>query len=304
MFIKNIVKKILTDEIIFKKNAKYTMMKIQKYQTLCEADRKKIISEEYQRLTGNILSWDNPKRYTEKLNVSKLLCSTPLKQKLADKYLVREWIKQIIGEEYLIPLLGVYDKFEEIDFDKLPDKFVIKCNHDSGSVSLCDKKKGINMKFLKEKYNYYLKRNLADLNFEMHYADIKPKILIERYMGENITDYKFICIEGQPYYCRVDTDRFTDHKRVIYDMKWKKQSFRIGNYEASAVVIKKPEKFELMKTIVLKLCKDIDQVRVDLYEINGRIYFGEMTFTSDNGMDKIYPDEYDFELGNLWNLKL
>ena len=141
MFIKNIVKKILTDEIIFKKNAKYTMMKIQKYQTLCEADRKKIISEEYQRLTGNILSWDNPKRYTEKLNVSKLLCSTPLKQKLADKYLVREWIKQIIGEEYLIPLLGVYDKFEEIDFDKLPDKFVIKCNHDSGSVSLCDKKK-------------------------------------------------------------------------------------------------------------------------------------------------------------------
>lgn len=160
------------------------------------------------------------------------------------------------------------------------------------------------MKFLKEKYNYYLKRNLADLNFEMHYADIKPKILIERYMGENITDYKFICIEGQPYYCRVDTDRFTDHKRVIYDMKWKKQSFRIGNYEASAVVIKKPEKFELMKTIVLKLCKDIDQVRVDLYEINGRIYFGEMTFTSDNGMDKIYPDEYDFELGNLWNLKL
>lgn len=108
---------------------------------------------------------------------------------------------------------------------------------------------------------------------------------------------------GHSYYCRVDCDRFINHKRTIYDMDWKRQSFSIGDYPSSDISINRPDQFDLMKEIVLKLCKGIDQVRVDLYEIDGKVYFGEMTFTSDNGMDKIYPDEYDFKLGELWNLK-
>lgn len=108
---------------------------------------------------------------------------------------------------------------------------------------------------------------------------------------------------GYSYYCRVDCDRFINHKRTIYDMNWERQSFSVGDYPSSDVLINRPDKFDLMKEIVLKLCKGIDQVRVDLYEIDGKVYFGEMTFTSDNGMDKIYPDEYDFKLGELWNLK-
>lgn len=303
MSLKEVLKKIVPQTLIVKRNQKRTMLEIQKHKTMSLEEKKSLIAEAYKKSTGNTLHWDSPERYTEKLNVSKLLCATSEKTKLADKYLVREWVSSVIGEEYLIPVLGVYDDFDQIDFDELPDKFVIKCNHDSGSVTLCDKSVGIDKKLLKLKYDYYLKRNLADMNFEMHYENIKPRIIIEKYMGANIKDYKFICMGGHSYYCRVDCDRFINHKRTIYDMDWKRQSFSIGDYPSSDIAINRPDQFDLMKEIVLKLCKGIDQVRVDLYEIDGKVYFGEMTFTSDNGMDKIYPDEYDFKLGELWNLK-
>ena len=304
MALKKILKKILPQTVLVKRNQKHTMLKIQKHKGLSMEEKKILIAEEYKKSTGNILHWDSPKRYTEKLNVSKLLCATSEKTILADKYLVREWVASVIGEEYLIPLLGVYDNFDQIDFDELPDKFVIKCNHDSGSVTLCDKSVGIDKKLLKLKYDYYLKRNLADMNFEMHYESIKPRIIIEKYMGANINDYKFICMGGCSYYCRVDCDRFINHRRNIYDMDWNLQPFNEGEYQNSETPISKPKNFELMKKIVSQLCKEFDCVRVDLYEITGKIYFGEMTFTSGNGMEKIIPDEYDFKLGELWEFDL
>lgn len=139
MSLKEVLKKIVPQTLIVKRNQKSTMLEIQKHKKMSLEDKKNLIAEAYKKSTGNTLHWDSPERYTEKLNVSKLLCATPEKTKLADKYLVREWVASVIGEEYLIPLLGVYDNFDQIDFDKLPDKFVIKCNHDSGSVTLCDK---------------------------------------------------------------------------------------------------------------------------------------------------------------------
>ena len=131
MSIKKILKKIVPETLIVKRNQMRTLLEIEKHKKMSLEEKKMVISGAYKKSTGNSLNWNNPKRYTEKLNVSKLLCATAEKTKLADKYLVREWVASIIGEEHLIPLLGVYDNFDQINFDKLPEKFVIKCNHDS-----------------------------------------------------------------------------------------------------------------------------------------------------------------------------
>ena len=223
-----------------------------------------------------------------------------IKKELADKYTVRKWIANKIGDKYLIPLIGVYDKFDDIDFSKLPKKFVMKCNHDSGSVTICNNKENLNLKELRSDYNFYLKRNFADLNFEMHYKEIKPKILIEKNMGENINDYKFLCFDGKPYYCWVDVDRFHNHKRNVYDMKWELQPFNQSFYGNSVKKIEKPERFDEMIKLCEILSKDFDHVRIDLYDIKGKIFFGEMTFTNGDGMEMITPKEYDVELGKLW----
>lgn len=261
----------------------------------------KEISKEYKKKFRKELNWTNPKTYTEKLNVSKVYGSSELKANLTDKILVRDWIKEKIGEEFLIPLIGVYDKFEDIDFDNLPKQFVIKCNHDSGSVVLCKDKEKLDIKKLKEKYEFYLKRNFAYLGYEMHYKDIKPKIVIEKYMGDSIRDYKFLCFGGKPYYCWVDMDRFSNHKRNIYDLDWNLQPFNqitYGNYEHK---IECPEQYEQMKEIAKILSEGFDHVRVDLYTINKKIYFGEMTFTNGNGFGIIHPEEWDYKLGELWD---
>lgn len=255
----------------------------------------------YERVFGRKLDWDNPQTYNEKINVSKVYMATPEKTRLADKYLVREWMREKIGEEYLIPLLGVYDSFDEIDFDALPDKFVIKCNHDSGSVTLVSDKSKIDRKILKRRYNFQMKKNWAWMGFEMHYRDIKPRIIIEQYMGDAINDYKFLCFDSKPCYCWVDFNRYTNHKRNMYNLDWELQPFNqwhYGNYEGT---VTRPECFDEMKRIVSILCTGFEHVRVDLYVINERIYFGEMTFANGNGFEEITPEEWSLKLGELWS---
>ncbi|MBQ3396963.1 MAG: hypothetical protein IJG34_07920 [Synergistaceae bacterium] len=258
------------------------------------------ISRQYERVFGRKLNWDNPQTYNEKINVSKVYMPTPEKTRLSDKYLVREWIREKIGEEYLIPLLGVYDSFDEIDFDSLPDKFVIKCNHDSGSVTLVREKSRLNMKMMKHKYNFHLRCNYAYLHHEMQYRDIKPRIIVEKFMGDAINDYKFLCFGGKPHYCWVDFDRYTNHKRNMYNLDWELQPFNqwhYGNYNGR---VERPECFDEMKRIAEILCEDFGHVRVDLYICEGRIYFGEMTFSNGNGFEEITPEEWSLKLGELW----
>ncbi|MBQ6282490.1 MAG: glycosyltransferase [Bacilli bacterium] len=301
MGIKKIIKNIIPKRMYYRYELfKYNQRKNMSFKSIEES-----ISKRYFEHFGRQLSWDNPKTYTEKTNVSKVYGYKDKKrEELTDKYLVRDWIKKQIGEKYLIPIYGVYDSFKEIDFDKLPNKFVIKCNHDSGSVILCKDKSKLDLKKLQQKYDgFFLKRNFAYVGFEMHYKDIKPKIIIEKYMGDKISDYKFLCFDGEPYYCWVDVDRFGNHKRNFYNMNWELQPFNqysYGNYDKE---IPKPKKFDEMKKIVQKLSKGFDHVRVDLYVINNEIYFGEMTFTNGNGFEEITPDEWDYKLGELWNLK-
>lgn len=264
----------------------------------------RIIDKKYYKKMGRKIDWADPKSYTEKMNVSKVYGANAIKTELTDKVAVRVWVERKIGKQYLIPIIGVYDSLKNVSFEELPEQFVIKCNHDSSSVTIVDSKKKLSKKDISRlinKYdNYLLKRNFAFYGFEMHYAKISPKIIIEKNMGKNINDYKFLCFGGIPYYCWVDVDRFTNHKRNFYDMDWKLQPIKMGyeNYEGT---IEKPKCFSEMVEIVQKLCSDFDGVRVDLYEVDQQVYFGEMTFTTENGLKRIDPVEWDYKFGQLWD---
>ena len=286
----------------FKERDYRKMLELQeRHKGMTYAEIEAEISRNYRRMFGRTLNWENPQTYNEKIHVSKLYMPTPLKTRLADKVAVREWITEKIGSEYLIPLIGVYDSFDEIDFDALPSQFVIKCNHDSGSVTLVKDKSRIDRAHLKRKYDLCMKLNYGCFGFEMHYRDIKPKIMIEKYMGDAINDYKFTCIDGKPVFLWTDFDRYTNHRRNIYNMNWELQPFikernlRNTDYECPC-----PDKFPEMKRIVEVLCEGFEQVRVDLYLVDGHIYFGEMTFTGANGFSPFVPDEWDYTFGSLW----
>ena len=266
--------------------------------------KKKDIVQSYRKYTGRDLDFDAPRSYSQKICVSKLCNATLEKTRLTDKLQVREWVAEKIGEEYVTPLYGTYDSFSQINFDELPQSFVIKCNHDSGSTVLIRDKSKMDTRQLKRQFNFYLRRNFAYLHFELHYLNITPKILIEKNLsqdGNTIRDYKFICFHGRPCYCWVDVDRFEEHKRITYDMEWRVQPFVQYMYP-KANPEPRPQNFEEMKRIVSTLCRGFDQVRVDLYNINGRIYFSEMTFTDGCGYEAIFPEEWDIALGELWHL--
>lgn len=261
----------------------------------------------YYRAIGRKLNWDSPQSYTEKIQWSKFNDNSEFKTILSDKFLVRDWVKSKIGEEYLIPLLGVWDEFSEINFDKLPSQFVLKTNHGSGSVVIVKDKSALDLKETQKKFDSWMKTDFAyTTGFELHYSAIKRKIIAEKYLetelGE-LQDYKFLCFNGTPYYCWVDVGRFNKHTRNVYDLEWNLQEWNqhlYGNYQGN---LPKPDNFDQMIKIAKILCKGFRHVRVDLYSVNNNIYFGEMTFTNGCGFDKIVPDKYDFILGDLWNIE-
>ena len=301
---KKLIQKLKRISFLRKINYKVNYFKMQLRRNNKFKRVEKIISNEYYKKIGRELSWDSPQTYTEKMQFSKLYNFSEEKTVLSDKVLVRNWIEKKIGKNYLIPIVQVYNSFDDIDFELLPDEFVMKCNHDSGSVFICKDKSKINKSELKDKYEFYMKRSLALYHYEIHYGKIEPKIIIEKYMGDNIRDYKFLCFNGVPMYCWVDFDRFNNHKRNIYNMEWELQDFNQYNYGNYESLVDKPKTFEKMKKFSSILSKKFDQVRVDFYEVEGKLYFSEMTFTNGNGFEKIVPDKYDYELGKLWNIDL
>lgn len=252
------------------------------------------------------INWEKPTAYTEKVNYSKIYAATQEKGRLTDKYAVREWVASKIGEEHLVPLVGkgVYDSVDEIDFNALPDQFVLKCTHDSGSVLICRDKKKFSINKAKRALKFYLKRNHAYSTCEMHYRDIPPRIISEKYMGGELRDYKFWCFHGKPCYLWVDFDRFKNHKRNFYDMEWNLQPFNEHNHGNYLGKAEKPEQFEEMIEIAKALSEGFDHVRVDLFIAEGKVYFGEMTFTNGSGLEFVTPQEWDGKLGELWNLDL
>lgn len=256
--------------------------------------------------TGKLLDWNHLTTYSEKMQWAKLYDSTPLKTKLTDKYTVREWVTELIGGDFLIPLLGVWGKFDDIPFDSLPSEFILKTNHGSGYVEIIRDKTKINKKLLKLKFDEWMQVKYAYRNgFEMQYLPIPPKIMAEKLITTDtvdLPDYKFLCFDGKPYYCWVDIDRFSGHKRNVYDMDWNLQSWNHAYYHNSPLKLEKPLNFEEMVRIASILSRGFSHVRVDLYNVQGKIYFGEMTFTNSSGFKVAIPEEYDLELGKLWDL--
>lgn len=260
----------------------------------------------YARAIGRKLNWNKLEAYTEKMQWVKLYDATPIKTRLSDKYLVRDWVKDKIGEKYLIPLLGVWDTYDEINFEELPNQFVLKTNHGSGTVVIVKDKKTMNTKESEKLFKDWMKTDYAyAMGCEMQYSKIDRKIIAEQYLeteyGE-LQDYKFLCFNGKPYFCWVDMGRFSTHTRNVYDLNWNLLPWNqhlYGNYKEP---LPRPKNFDTMVKIASTLCQGFDHVRVDLYNVNGDIYFGEMTFSNGSGFDRIVPDKYDYELGKLWNI--
>lgn len=262
----------------------------------------------FEKRHGYRLDWNNLSTYSEKMQWAKIFDKDPRKVLCTDKFEVRKWVSKKIGEDYLIPLIGTWDNAKNIDFNLLPNKCVLKTNCSSGDVIIIKNKNKLTNKEIrgyKEKLNYYLEMKFGFNTCEVHYNKIKPKIIAERFIEsphDDLQDYKFLCFDGKPYFCWVDVGRYHDHKRNVYDLDWKLQNWHQFNYGTTDKPIKKPENFEKMVKLAEILASDFKHVRVDFYNVDGKIYFGEMTFTNSSGFERIEPQEADLMLGNLWNI--
>lgn len=254
------------------------------------------------------LNLDYPQTFNEKIQWLKLYDSTPIKTRLADKYLVRDWVKEKIGEKYLIPLLGVYDKFEDINFDNLPNQFVIKCNHGCGYNIIVKNKFKVNLADIKNKLDTWMTENFSfQSGCELHYKDITPKIIVEKFIenqGTNdLYDYKFWCFNGQVEYIQFLSERNLDGlKMAFYNKNWEKQNF-VYSYPLDKKTVDRPTNLDLMIKLAEELSQGFPHVRVDFYRLNdGTIYFGEMTFTSASGICQWNNEKIDLHLGELIHL--
>ena len=245
----------------------------------------------------------NPQSFNEKLQWLKLNDRNPLYTKLVDKYEVREYIKKEIGEEYLVPIYGVWEKFDNIDFEKLPDQFVIKCTHDSGGIVICKDKKLFDKKKAKKKIEKLLKRNFYYIGREWPYKNIKPRIIVEKYLEElngELTDYKFLCFNGKAKLIEIHQGRFRSHTQDFYDIEWNKTNITQG--PVADEDIPKPQNLEKMIELSEKLAQNFIHVRIDWYNINGKIIFGEITLYDGSGFYKFDLEEYNKKIGSWLQL--
>lgn len=255
------------------------------------------------------LNLKKPQTFNEKLQWLKLYDRKPEYTKMVDKYDVKNYVAEKIGEEYIIPTIGIYEKWEEIDFNQLPNQFVIKCTHDSGGVVICKNKDTFDLEKAKKKICKSLKLNYFWYGREWPYKNVKPRIIIEKYMedesGYELKDYKFFCFNGKAKLMFIAKDRNTENEETkfdFYDMNFKHLKFKNG-HENAIVNSNKPQNFEKMRELAEKLSKDLIQVRVDFYNINGKIYFGEFTFYHWSGFTVFEPEEWDYKLGKLIELE-
>lgn len=265
-----------------------------------------LLKREYKKRTGQDLNWDNLQTYNEKMQWDKLYNRDRRKTIFSDKYSVRSHIKEVCGGKYLVPIYGVWDDFDKIDFSTLPNRFVLKLNNGSSTNIIVTDKSKLDIQSARKKFKRWMKIDYSLLSgFEMQYKNILPKIIAEKYIEApegDLWDYKFLCFSGEPKYVWVDTGRYSKHKRNVYDLDWNLQpwnQFNYGNYEG---IIEKPKNYEEMLSIVRALCKGFTHVRIDLYNVDGQIYFSEMTFTNGSGFEPIEPKEYNYMLGKLWDI--
>ena len=254
-------------------------------------------------------SFKNPKTFNEKLQWLKLYDRNPEYTKMVDKYAVKQFIAEKIGKEYVIPTLGVWDKFEDIDFDKLPNRFVLKCTHDSHSVIICKDKSKFDIDAARTRITNGLKRNFFYYGREWPYKAVKPRIIAEKYMTDNtdvdcFTDYKFFCFNGCADCVMVCLGRGEgDTKFYFFDKQWKLKRLNVsGKKAAKDFTLPKPTCMDKMFEIAELLSRGIPFARIDLYQSNEQIYFGEITFYPASGFDANILPESDLYFGKLIKL--
>lgn len=253
-----------------------------------------------------LVNFKNPKYFGEKIQWLKLNGDLEKYSDYVDKYKVREFVKNEIGKEYLIPLLGVYEKAEDIDYSKLPDEFVLKINNGSGYNIVVKNKANLDIDKTNKQLNKWLKEDYAKMKKEPQYKNVKRKIIVEKYINDKngeLLDYKFFCSRGEIIIIDIDYDRFTNHKINLYNEKFELLNIKLGKYKNKIEGVKKPENFEKMVEISKKLSKSFNFVRVDLYNVDGRILFGELTFTPGAGINPFKPLEKDLEIAKKIDIK-
>lgn len=262
------------------------------------------IKRKFRRTMGYSLNLNNPKTFNEKLQWLKIYNKNPKYTMMVDKYTAKKYVANTIGQEYIISTIGIWEKFKNIDFDLLPAQFVLKCTHDSGGLVICQNKDKLDISATKKKIERSLRNNYYWSGREWPYKDVKPRIIAEKYIGDNLRDYKLFCFNGIPRITLVCSERFMSSglKEDFYDESWNHLDIQRPNHGNATSPIQRPNQYELMKILAAELSRDIPFVRIDFYEINGKVYFGEMTFYPASGFEGFIPEEWDMKLGEWLKL--
>lgn len=262
----------------------------------------------YRAVVGKPLNLENPQTFSEKLQWLKLYNRRPEYTMMVDKVEVKNYVAQKLGEEYIIPTLGVWKSPDEIDFEALPNQFVLKCNHNSGlGMCICKDKSQLDIAKVKEELRRGLEQDYYLHGREWPYKDVPHRILAEKYMvdesGVELKDYKVFCFDGEPEIIEVDYGRFVHHLRNVYNKDWEFLKMQIEYPSDENHLIPRPQKLEEMLSMARQLAAGIPHVRVDFYCINGQLYFGELTFFHGSGMEHFRPEAWDERLGKLIKLR-
>lgn len=260
----------------------------------------------FRRWMGYKFNYNHPQTFNEKLNWLKLYDHNPLYTQLADKYLVKQYVSKVIGDAYVVPMYGVWDSFEKIEWDKLPNQFVLKATHDSSGATICKDKKSFDLEKAKAKFNKSLRNNYYWPEREWIYKNIKPRIIADKYLddhtGKTLLDYKFWCFNGVPtyMYCTVKDKEIFEN---FYDMNFNPVNINHG-FSRRSPEFSKPKNFDKMKEFATILSKDMPFVRIDFFEVEDHLYFGEFTFYDWGGARPFNTIEQDYELGSLIKLPI
>lgn len=252
---------------------------------------------------GKIINWKNPRTFSEKLQWLKIYDRRPVYTIMVDKVKAKEYVASKIGEKYIIPTIGVWDNPDMIDFERLPNRFVLKCNHNSGlGMFICKNKSNLDVEKVKTELRKGLAENYFLLNREWPYKDVERRVLAEVYMEDEygeLRDYKWFCFNGEVKALFIATDRSKGEEATrfdFFDENYNHLPFTNGHPNA-LVPPNKPLMFDEMKRLAAELSKGIPHVRIDFYEVGDKIYFGEMTFFHWSGMKPFVPEEWDYKFG-------
>jgi hypothetical protein len=248
-----------------------------------------------------------PQKFADKIQWLKLHGNLEQYTSYVDKYEVRRYVKEKIGDAYLVPLYGVWDKFDDIDFDTLPDQFVLKATHGCGYNYICKKKADLDLDKLKKIFDAWMSENFYEQEREVQYKNCTPRIVCEAYLEDasgSLTDYKVWCAKGTPKLIQLDTDRFTDHKSKLLNVDWTPlEGVAAIAFGKTDTIPPKPKRLDELLNVAKKLSDNFPFVRVDLYLVDSKVYFGELTFTPGSGLVRHEPESIDIELGSFIDLK-